>query len=262
MSTDDRSVETAAEQALADYLDRRKQLKERLVARDDAEADYGRDNDRAERWLSSRQRPELAALCERRGLDNTGSEEELVRRLMARDAAAAVPGADMSLGEAAKLAIQNKGRAEGSICNDRLRDSLDWQGRCALAEELKGAGNQQLREGQPDAATSSYLAAIWLLKPSDPLSPNVLDGTIWQLRPDDALRPHPLPEPRTVSGHDGVLILGEGYGDANGAERAAAVAQGAAEEGTATEGTADEGAADEDAAADGAAPEATGTEAT
>ena len=95
----------------------------------------------ASRFLSTRQGPELMALCEQRGLKTTGDNSELIQRLLAKEDTQHQVSVDVSIGEAARLALQNQGRARGSVCNDALWATLDWRGRLLLADELKGAAS-------------------------------------------------------------------------------------------------------------------------
>ena len=82
-----------------------------------------------------------------------------------------------------------------------LRDELDSAGLLREATKRKDNANDFLKKGMLEPAMQAYLAAIWLLKVSKPLYPEVLSG---QMPPTD---------------QEAARLLGSGRGAAPGAPR-------------------------------------------
>ena len=80
----------------------------------------------------------------------------------------------------------------------------------------QASANDEFKRGENERALGAYLAAIWMLKPDNPPSPNALASAIWAVRPDDPLRPPNLIEGSEVKGFEGVLLLGEGNVSSSG----------------------------------------------
>ena len=142
----------------------------------------------------------LVSLCNEMGLDPSGSQHVLASRVLDKmeEEIAADPSAPGL-------------RGIGCMRSERLRGSLGWEERLNEAERLKDAANEKFKAGQNDVALAAYLAAVWLLKPDNPLAPEALETALWQLRADHALCPSPLPPPQPAPrGFEGVRLLGEG----------------------------------------------------
>jgi len=142
----------------------------------------------------------LVSLCNEMGLDPSGSQHELASRVLDKmeEEIAADPSAPGL-------------RGIGCMRSERLRGSLGWEERLNEAERLKDAANEKFKAGQNDVALAAYMAAVWLLKPDNPLAPEALETALWQLRADHALCPSPLPPPQPAPrGFEGVRLLGEG----------------------------------------------------
>ena len=142
----------------------------------------------------------LVSLCNEMGLDPSGSQHVLASRVLDKmeEEIAADPSAPGL-------------RGIGCMRSERLRGSLGWEERLNEAERLKDAANEKFKAGQNDVALAAYMAAVWLLKPDNPLAPEALETALWQLRADHALCPSPLPPPQpALRGFEGVRLLGEG----------------------------------------------------
>ncbi len=122
---------------------------------------------------------ELVRLCKEMELDEAGSQHELASRVLDKmeEEIAADPSAPGP-------------RGIGCMRNERLRGSLqDWEERVNEAEGLKDAANVQFKAGANEVALAAYMAAVWLLKPDNPLSPDALGAAIWQVRAEHPLCP-------------------------------------------------------------------------
>ncbi|KAL1519884.1 hypothetical protein AB1Y20_023373 [Prymnesium parvum] len=216
------------------------------AAEEEEEEEYELDDPR---WLYSKSEAELRQFCKNVGLDQAGSHQELFERLVEyheeyddeggddafeeeefyrvlrrakerheRGGKAGDDDGDSSEEEAEaarrQQAFAASRRQRGSVRNDKFRRSLKWKGRLSEAEKLKAWANEEFKKETDESterALTSYLTAIWLLKPDDPPCPNALAAGIWAMRTDSPLRPKELPEFQcSLEGFEGVRLLGEG----------------------------------------------------
>mmetsp|Transcript_44419 Transcript_44419/g.110521 ORF Transcript_44419/g.110521 Transcript_44419/m.110521 type:complete len:484 (+) Transcript_44419:48-1499(+) len=216
--------------------------------REEGDEDFDEDDPR---WLYSRPLTELQEYCDELGIDRDGTEEELADRLLEElearandeeegeggeeeyedeeeeveeprkyeDPASPHPESSQAAahdptsgteGEATTR-MASRMRELGSVRNDKFRRGLDWSARISAAEQLKEDANEAFKRADNTRAVGAYLAAIWLLKPENPPSPNALASAIWAVRPDDPLCPPDVVDTsEQLKGFEGARLLGEG----------------------------------------------------
>ena len=162
---------------------------------------------------------ELAAVCTELNIDRSGTRHELATRILdeleSREAVKAEREAEARrmLGPGLPCTVlggARRVREAGSVRNERLRGSLSWEERVEEGERLKELANAQFKAGAHEIALAAYLAAVWLLKPENPPSPDSLASGIWSVRSEHPFCPSPPPTTRTPRGFESVLLLGEG----------------------------------------------------
>lgn len=160
---------------------------------------------------------ELVTMCQSMQLDESGSQHAMASRIIdaleeALDIRVAADPREIGAGSGqAAPSAPDPRRLLGSMRNERFRGSLDWESRVNESERLKEVANDKFKVGDDGMALAAYLAAIWLLKPDNPLSPDALESAIWKVRGDHPLCPSALPEVQSPPrGFEGVRLLGEG----------------------------------------------------